>query len=61
MLNLPFPLAISFFTFQTIAYLVDCYDGNIKKTNLTQYSLFIFFSTINCGSNRKIQLHDESV
>jgi len=43
MLNLPFPLAISFFTFQTIAYLVDCYDGNIKKTNLTQYSLFIIF------------------
>ena len=43
MLNLPFPLAISFFTFQTIAYLVDCYDGNIKKTNLAQYSLFIIF------------------
>ncbi len=42
-LNLPFPLAISFFTFQTIAYLVDCYDGNIKKTNLTKYSLFIIF------------------
>ena len=42
-LYLPFPLAISFFTFQTIAYLVDCYDGNIKKTNLTQYSLFIIF------------------
>ena len=42
-LNLPFPLAMSFFTFQTIAYLVDCYDGNIKKTNLTQYSIFIIF------------------
>ena len=42
-LNLPFPLAMSFFTFQTIAYLVDCYDGNIKKTSLTQYSLFIIF------------------
>ncbi len=41
--NLPFPLAMSFFTFQTIAYLVDCYDGNIKKTRFTQYSLFIIF------------------
>ena len=43
MLNLPFPLAISFFTFQTIAFLVDSYDGNIKKTNLIQHSLFIIF------------------
>ena len=39
--NLPFPLAMSFITFQTIAYLVDCYDGNIKKNNITEYSLFI--------------------
>ncbi len=42
-INLPFPLAISFVTFQTIAYLVDCYDGNIKKNTLTEYSLFIIF------------------
>jgi D-alanyl-lipoteichoic acid acyltransferase DltB (MBOAT superfamily) len=42
-LYLPFPLAISFFTFQTIAYLVDCYDGNIKKASLAKYSLFIIF------------------
>jgi len=42
-LNLPFPLAMSFFTFQTIAYLVDCYNGSIKKTKFTQYSLFIIF------------------
>ena len=41
--NLPFPLAISFITFQTIAYLVDCYDGNIKKNSITEYSLFIIF------------------
>lgn len=41
--NLPFPLAMSFFTFQTIAYLVDCYDGEIKKINLKNYSLFIVF------------------
>ena len=43
LLNLPFPLAMSFFTFQTIAYLVDCYDGNIKQMNITKYSLFIIF------------------
>ena len=42
-LNLPFPLAMSFFTFQTIAYLVDCYNGYIKNTRFTQYSLFIIF------------------
>ena len=43
LLNLPFPLAISFFTFQTIAYLVDCYNGIIKKTRFTQFSLFVIF------------------
>mgnify|MGYP007000234212 CR=1 len=43
LLNLPFPLAMSFFTFQTIAYLVDCHNGDIKNTRFTQYSLFIIF------------------
>jgi D-alanyl-lipoteichoic acid acyltransferase DltB (MBOAT superfamily) len=43
LLNLPFPLALSFVTFQTIAYLVDCYDGNILKHNIKKYSLFIIF------------------
>ena len=43
LLGLPFPLALSFVTFQTIAYLVDCYDGNIKKINFTKFSLFIIF------------------
>lgn len=43
LLNLPFPLALSFVTFQTIAFLVDCYDGNILKTNLKKYALFICF------------------
>ena len=42
-LGLPFPLAMSFFTFQTIAYLVDCYDNEIKKHSLKEYSLFIIF------------------
>ena len=42
-INLPFPLAISFVTFQTIAHLVDCYNGKIEKNNLIRYSLFIIF------------------
>ena len=37
------PLAISFFTFQQIAYLVDTYKGNIKDTNLLQYTFFDSF------------------
>ena len=41
--NLPFPLAISFVTFQTIAHLVDCYNDKIEKNTLIRYSLFIIF------------------
>lgn len=46
------PLAISFFTFQQIAFLVDCYkkdniedlkDKNGYKINIIDYSLFITF------------------
>ena len=42
-LNLPFPLAISFFTFQQIAFLVDAYDKEIKNFKFINYFLFIFF------------------
>jgi len=41
--NIPFPLAMSFFTFQTIAFLIDCYDNEISKNDLKKYSLFIIF------------------
>ena len=38
------PLAISFFTFQQIAYLVDSYKGNIvRKYALPTYALFVSF------------------
>ena len=37
------PLAISFFTFQQIAYLVDCHAGLVKETNLLNYAAFITF------------------
>jgi len=37
------PLAISFFTFQQIAYLVDCYGDHDKDYDFLDYSLFITF------------------
>ena len=43
LLNLPFPLALSFVTFQTIAFVNDCYENNIKNFNLKRYSIFIIF------------------
>ncbi|SYX86452.1 MBOAT family O-acyltransferase [Paenibacillus alvei] len=41
--HLALPLAISFFTFQQIAYLVDCYKYETKKYNFIDYSLFVTF------------------
>lgn len=37
------PLAISFFTFNQIAYLVDVYRGEAREDNLLKYCLFITF------------------
>ena len=37
------PLAISFFTFQQIAYLVDAYQGETKDYNILKYMLFVCF------------------
>lgn len=37
------PLAISFFTFQQIAYLVDAYQGKTKELNFRHYCLFVTF------------------
>ena len=37
------PLAISFFTFQQIAFLCDSYRGMIKDLSLLHYSLFVTF------------------
>ena len=37
------PLAISFFTFQQIAYLVDAHDGAVTEHNFLNYCLFITF------------------
>ncbi len=37
------PLAISFFTFQQITYLVDAYRGETKDYNFLHYCLFVLF------------------
>lgn len=37
------PLAISFFTFQQIAYLVDSYEGKTKHYTFLNYCLFVCF------------------
>lgn len=37
------PLAISFFTFQQIAYLVDAYQGGTREYNFLHYCLFVTF------------------
>jgi len=43
LLKLTLPLAISFFTFQQIAYLVDSYRGETKEYDFLNYSLFVTF------------------
>jgi len=43
LLHLALPLAISFFTFQQIAYLVDSYRGETKEYNFLNYANFLTF------------------
>ena len=42
-LNIPFPLALSFVTFQTIAFLIDVYDEALDHFNFKKFSIFIIF------------------
>lgn len=37
------PIGISFFTFQLIGYIVDCYKGNVDEYSVIDYLLFITF------------------
>jgi len=41
--SLVLPLAISFFTFQQIAFLVDTYKGKIKVDGFKEYMFFVLF------------------
>ncbi|MFA9374254.1 MAG: MBOAT family protein [Poseidonibacter sp.] len=43
LLHLALPLAISFFTFQQIAYLVDSYREETKEYDFLNYALFVTF------------------
>ena len=43
LLQLALPLAISFFTFQQISYLVDSYRQETKEFNFLNYALFVTF------------------
>ena len=48
LLNLILPIAISYFTFQQIAFLVDSYRGYTKEYSLLNYCVFItFFPQLN--------------
>ena len=42
-LNLLLPLAISFFTFQQIAYLVDTYRNEVDEFSFLNYAMFVTF------------------
>lgn len=50
-LNLISPIGISFFTFQSVGYLIDVYNNKAQpEVNLLKYSVFIsFFPTITSG------------
>ena len=43
LLQLALPLAVSFFTFQQIAYLVDSYRQETKEYDFLNYALFVTF------------------
>ena len=48
MLNLVLPVGISFYTFQTMAYSIDLYRGDIKKPemSLPRFALYVSFFLI---------------
>lgn len=43
LLHLTLPLAISFYTFQQIAYVVDCYRRKAERYSFMNYTLFVTF------------------
>ena len=53
------PLGISFFTFQQLSYVIDCYHGKAKGYSFTDYALFIlYFPQLAAGP---IATHDEMI
>ena len=51
LMNLILPIGISFYTFQSISYIIDIYRGSLKPTiSIFQYGLFVaFFPTLVAG------------
>ncbi|MBG6158888.1 D-alanyl-lipoteichoic acid acyltransferase DltB (MBOAT superfamily) [Labrenzia sp. EL_159] len=43
LLHLVLPLAISFFTFQQISFLIDTYKGDVTECDFPRYMLFVVF------------------
>ncbi len=43
LLSIALPLGISFFTFQKIAYLVDCWRGRVTERDPLRFGLFVMF------------------
>ena len=43
LLNLVLPLAISFYTLQQIAFLIDSYEGLVYEKKLIDYTIFVIF------------------
>lgn len=37
------PLGISFFTFQKVAYIIDCYKNEVKEHDFIRFNLFVWF------------------
>lgn len=54
-LNLILPIGISFYTFQAVSYIVDCYRGKISpEKNIIRYALYVsFFPCILSGPINK--------
>ncbi len=54
--NLRAPLAISFFTFEYVHYLIEVYRGTFGPAGLRDFGLFImFFPTLICGPIKRFQ------
>lgn len=53
--SLILPIGISFYTFQALSYIIDCYQGKIEpQTNVFRYALYVsFFPSILSGPINK--------
>lgn len=58
-LNLILPLGVSFFSFQQVSYLIDCYWGEVPNYSFLNYALYVtYFPQLIAGP---IVLHNEMI